>query len=268
MTERTVAFIDILGFKEIVESSSASEIGARFSQIIGRTLPGMNRSIDEFPDEPTLLPGFSSSKPYCISYAFSDSVILISNDDSEESCLALLLYALRVSQVLIGCKFPVRGAITYGDMYVDLDNSLFLGKALTHAYELEQRQNWIGMIIDSSIPQKFPEILVKDEPIPGVRQKLFPKYEVPMKSGPVELFHTLNWRWNLIAPKGTKNFFNDSGNWSAKTKIDSALVYAQEMRRLGLAYPATDEIVPIEVRPIYLAEGNQPKVPPSHGDDY
>ena len=121
MTERTVAFIDILGFKEIIQSSSASKIGTRFSQIIGRTLPGMNRPRDEFKGEPTLLPGLSNSELYCISYAFSDSIILISNDNSEESCLAVLLYALRVSQVLIGCKLPVRGSITYGDMYIDFD---------------------------------------------------------------------------------------------------------------------------------------------------
>ena len=149
MTKRTVAFIDILGFKGIVDASSADELGEKFTNVIGKTLPALNGKIGDFPNEPTFFPNYPRDRPYCISFAFSDSIILISNDESEESCLALLIYSLRVSQILIGYGFPVRGAITFGEMYVDRENSLFLGKALTRAYTVEQRQNWIGLVKES-----------------------------------------------------------------------------------------------------------------------
>lgn len=268
MKNRTVAFIDILGFKEIVKSGVTNDVGKKFSRILGKTLPGMNQPICNFPNEPSFFKNKSEKDAYCISYAFSDSIILISNDDSEESALAVLIYALRVSQIMIGHKFPVRGAITYGEMYVDEKNSLFLGEALTKAYELEQRQNWIGVIIDDSLSNNFHDILVKNEPTKYIRQRLFPKYEVPMKNGSIREYYTLNWRWNLIAPKGTKEFFNISNEWSAKIKIDNALLYAKEMRRSNLAYPHGTEDIPIEVRTIYIAEGPPPKIPPKHGDEY
>jgi len=268
MTNRTVAFIDILGFKEIVNSAPAHDIGTKFSNIIGKTLPAMNKSPRDFPDEPSFFPNFGVNEKYCISFAFSDSIILVSHDETEESCLALLIYALRVSQILIGSKFPVRGAISYGDMYIDLNNSLFLGSALTYCYELEQRQNWIGLVIDDSIPNVFPDVLTKNEPTTDIRPKLFPKYQVPMKNGPVRDLHTLNWRWNLVAPKGTKSFFNHSGNWSAKVKIDAALEYAKVMRDSGLTDHPIREDIPIEVRTIYLAEGPPTETPPEHGDEY
>ena len=169
MTKRTVAFIDILGFKSIVETSTADELGLRFTNVIGKSLSSLNRKLGDFPDEPTLFPNFTRDQSYCINFAFSDSIILVSKDESEESCLALLIFALRVSQILIGNRFPVRGAITYGDMYVDLARSLFLGKAMTSAYELEQRQNWIGLVIDDSIPETFQSVLVDETPTPGLR---------------------------------------------------------------------------------------------------
>ena len=240
MTERAVAFIDILGFKKMVEDSSADELGTRFTNLIDRIRDELNGNKHDFPNEPTFFPNSFSDQPYCISFVFSDSIILISNDESEESCLALLIYSLRTLQTLIYHSFPVRGAITFGEMYVDAGKSLFLGKALTHAYELEQRQNWIGLVIDKSIPDKFPDVLTSDIPTFGIRPKLFPKYEVPMKNGPIESLYTLNWRWNLVSTKGIKHFFNDSGDWSAKVKIDAALDYALEMRSRDLVDPISD----------------------------
>ena len=268
MTERTVAFIDILGFKKKVQTRSAEELGTEFTKILGGIIPKMNGKLDDLPNELTFLPNFQCGEQYCISFVFSDSIILISNDDSEESCLALLLYSLRVSQLLIGNDFPIRGAITFGDMYVDIKNSFFLGKALTHAYELEQGQNWVGLVIDDSVPSKFPNVLTSDIPTPGLRPKLFPKYKVPMKSGPIKSLHTLNWRWNWISPKGIKHFFKDPEDRLAKVKIDAALDYALEMRKRNLAGPINDKSIPMEVGPIYIKEVPSIGEPPKHGDEY
>lgn len=268
MTERTVAFIDILGFKELVKTNSADELGTRFTKIVSGIISNMNGKLDDLPSDLTFLPNFHCGEPYCISFVFSDSIILISNDESEESCLALLLYSLRVSQLLIGNNFPIRGAITFGEMYVDRDNSLFLGKALTHAYELEQSQNWVGLVIDKSIPDKFPNVLTSDTPTPGLRPKLFPKYEVPMKNGPIKSLYTLNWRWNWMSPKGIKHFFKDPNDWLAKVKIDAALDYALEMRKRNLAGPINDKSIPLEVRPIYIQEVPSIGEPLKHGDEY
>jgi hypothetical protein len=193
---------------------------------------------------------------------------LISHDESEDSALALLIHSMHVTQTLIASKFPIRGAVAHVDMYVDTTNSLFLGRALTRAYELEQRQNWIGVAIDESVPNAFPALLVSDTPIAGLRPNLFPRYEVPMKSGPICPMYTVNWRGNMVAEDGTKALFNDGGDWSAKVKIDAALDYALEMRNSGRVYPLNPQAVPIEVRTHFFAAGPPRDQPPRHGDQY
>jgi hypothetical protein len=269
MTGRAVAFLDILGFRKLVESKSTEELGALFSNVIGRALPAMNRPFGEPHDEPTLFPQRPPNESWCISHSFSDSIILISHDESEASALALLIYALRVTQMLIASKLPVRGAIAFGDMYVDMAKALFLGKALTQAYALEQSQHWIGVAIDPSVSERFPNLLESDVPLAGLRKCLFPRYEVPMKTGPIRQLHTLNWRWNVVAEGGTKTLFGDDRDWSARTKIQAALTYALEMRNSGRAYPADDAKVPIEVRRFFIASGDPANRPmPVHGDEY
>jgi len=267
--KRTVAFLDILGFRKLVDSTSTEELGSRFSNVIGLVLRQLNQPLAGLQGGPTLFPQHPPGDPWCISYAFSDSIILISNDDSEDSAFELLVYALRVTQLLIASKLPVRGAISYGDMYVDQTTALFLGKALTQAYALEQKQNWIGVAIDDSVPEQFPALLEGHAPLPGLRKCLFPRYRVPMKAGPIRDFHTLNWRWNIVSEKGTAALFNDEGDWSAKTKIQAALDFALEIRTSGRSYPLTPDSIPVEVRAFFVADGDPNNRPmPVHGDKY
>jgi hypothetical protein len=226
----------------------------------------MNQSASNMPGGLRFIPTESDGMDRCLKFTFSDSIILISHDETELGALKLLLYALRASQALIVHHFPVRGAISYGEMYVDQANSVFLGKALTSAYELEQRQNWIGVAIDETLPQAFPSLLV-GEPGAEVRKSLFPRYEVPMKSGPIQVLHTLYWRWNMTIASGTKSLFGDGGDWAHKTKIKATLEYALEMRKSGRAYPNANAPVPAEVWPFFLSD--TPEGPPQHhGDEY
>jgi hypothetical protein len=202
-------------------------------------LPALNRPLG-FKDELTLFPGRSPSDSWCISHTFSDSIILISHNDTEAAALALLVYAWRARQLLLAAGLAVRGAVTHGSMYVDMEHSLFLGKALTDAYGLEQIQDWIGVAIDPSVSQRFPDLLETDIPTPRLGKCLFPRYDVPIKGGTVRSMHTLNWRWNLVAEVGTKKLFNDAGEESAISKIGRGLAYALEMRTSDRAYPARD----------------------------
>lgn len=269
MSNRTVAFLDILGFRQLIESKSAEEIGNRFAKVVGQLVPALNRKLpNERGGHPTFFPDWNPDRPWCIYHSFSDSIILISDDESEESSLALLIYSLRVTQIMLGSKLPVRGAIVHGEMFIDEGQSMFLGKALTRAYELENQQNWIGVLIDDTVESAFPGILTGDQPVTGLRSALFPRYEVPMKTGKVREYHTLNWRWNLIVDDGTKSMFNDDGTWAAKAKIDEALRYAQFIRKSQLAYVADQNIVPLEVRTLVFAKGPPGDKYPPHGDEY
>jgi hypothetical protein len=89
-----------------------------------------------------------------------------------------------------------------------------------------------------------------------------------MKSGPIQVLHTLNWRWNVVVKRGTRSLFDDRGDWSARTKVEAALAYARHIREVGLAYPVDDGTIPVEVRVTYVGDGPPTPEPSGHGDEY
>lgn len=170
-------------------------------------------------------------------------------------------------QCLLGFGFPVRGGIAYDDFYVDEQASIFVGKALTRAYKLEQQQEWIGAAIDPSVAAGYPTLFSE-----GISRQLaaclFPEYDVPLKSGHIEKMHTLNWRWNLVAERGTLSFLGRPNEWSARRKVDAALQYVLYLKGRDLVYPSDDNLIPVEARRIYIGSGPAPQTPPVHGDEY
>ena len=89
-----------------------------------------------------------------------------------------------------------------------------------------------------------------------------------MKRGSVSEEYCINWRWNLIAEKGTQSLLGSPTEWSAKTKTENTLKFAKYIREAPLAYPSDQSDCPIEIRSMYVAEGEPGEVMPRHGDEY
>lgn len=122
-----VAFIDILGFKQLLESNiSCEEIHTIFDflQENARTTIGA--------DGNTIL-AFDEVKYYLM----SDSIILYIRSDIEDALLALVETCLMLQLKLILRERPIliRGGIAKGELFVD--DRVIYGKALTAAYQLE-----------------------------------------------------------------------------------------------------------------------------------
>jgi hypothetical protein len=264
---RAVAFIDILGFKQMIGNQSAAELGEKYKKAIRNALEKYSINAD-FSKEPAIFPGMSGKDEYCITYVFSDSIILASYDDDETNCLKLLVFNYRLMRTMIAQGFLIRGGVSYGDMFVDLEDSVFVGKALTEAYELEMNQEWVGITIHENLVSAFPGIFNGSHEYAGYLNCLFVKYPTPMKRGEVKELYTINWRWNLVVQKGTKSLLGEPTEWAAKVKIDNTLAYAKYIRSYPLAYPVDDSACPIEIRTMYVAEGPPGEKMPDHGDEY
>lgn len=262
---RSVGFIDVLGFRQLVESTSAGELGEKFVRVVDLVQGFLKRPPLPGKELPRLFPEHAPDAPWCISHVFSDSIILISSTGSRNDCLKLLVFALRAMQTLIAHGFPVRGAVAYGDLFVDLQRRLFLGPALTRAYELEQRQDWIGGAVDPGVERAFPDLFSAGEHLATV-EALFPCYQVPFKSGEVREYRTLNWRWNLVVERGTRSLFGSPSDWADHRKVLNALEYALHVRSRGLAYPAQPDKVPVEVQSYFVGDGPPPPKF-GHGDE-
>lgn len=90
-------------------------------------------------------------------YQFSDAIFLYTEDDKEDTLkeFIITLNLLFAQSIIRG--FPLRGALTYGDLYVK--GNIVVGEPLIKAYQLEGRQEWSGLIVDCAIvPQLQSEL--------------------------------------------------------------------------------------------------------------
>jgi len=266
LVKRAVAFLDILGFRKLVTETPLSELGPRFANVIEAVRRDLNRPPLPGENLHRLLKDRPLTEPFCLTYAFSDSVILISDDSSSTGCLAVLVFAVRAMQAMMASGFPVRAGVSFGEMFVDIPRAVFLGRALTTAYDSEQSQDWVGGLVDDTVAEAVPE-LAKYTASNMLLNTLFPVYPVPLKTGTVRECRTLNWRWNLVVKSGTRSLFHETSDPEAMKKITNALAYAKWIRAAGLAYPADPASVPVEVRRFFVGD----ELPPPsyiHGDEW
>lgn len=95
--------------------------------------------------------GFISFSIIC----FSDTILIY--QDSEDELLREMANVdiWTISQLiynkLLAIQIPIRGVISFGEFHVVDDSSkkniIFFGDALVKAYEMEQNENWIGIIV-------------------------------------------------------------------------------------------------------------------------
>ncbi|MDP3880492.1 MAG: hypothetical protein Q8Q07_09355, partial [Dehalococcoidales bacterium] len=223
-----------------------------------------NPALFKTPQE-SFFPNHPYTQPYCEKYIFSDSVILFSHDGSSESALKLIIYAWRLFQQFLAAGFPMRGAITYGDLYVNKLYNVFLGSAFIDAYKKEQEQDWIGAYVDSSVWKAHSDLTDNVNSPLSLLGFLFPEYNIPLKSGKSNRLRSLNWRFNLVVKLGTKSLFPQTKIEEINSKQRNALDYAKWIRSSRLAYISNTP--PIEVRTFYVGHSSQ-KPPFDHGDEF
>ncbi|MBR1404646.1 MAG: hypothetical protein IJ558_10790 [Treponema sp.] len=125
-TESYVAFLDILGFKNLITSKTCADIYSIFALInIG--------SKTEFKLNDEALPVFNNVK-YKI---MSDSIILYIDAFIPDAFFALVHSCQRLQMLLLNCNTPIllRGGIAKGGLFSDGD--ILFGKGLTDAYLIE-----------------------------------------------------------------------------------------------------------------------------------
>ena len=126
---RCVAFLDILGFKDLVARSTHSEIYDMLSSI---------SSVQE------AIEGAEAERVFITK--FSDSIVIFSRDSQKDS---LMTFMIAIEYLFIRCmqkRIPIKGAVAFGQISVDIDNTLFFGQPLIDAYLLEENLKYYGMI--------------------------------------------------------------------------------------------------------------------------
>ena len=260
--KRAVGFLDVLGFKNLIETMPLEALAGKYEALVEQVRALLRpQSVN---DHPTLFPNRGVGHQWCIQSIFSDSIILVANEDTDEACLELLVYAWRLSQLFLAAGMPLRGALHYDEMHVNETVGVFLGKALSGAYKAEMQQDWIGVCVNDSLEGRYKSLFVQCQNQESMLFDLFRRYPVPLKDGTAKEMHTLNWRYNYVVEKGTRSLFPPTTELAVRRKQQNTLAYAKAVVDSGRIYSQDQGKAPVELRAFFVGE----RFPPfPHGDD-
>lgn len=214
-----IAVCDILGFSEFIKRNDLDP-----GQIVDKTL-GLVRKMaklalsdeEEVKNTPSLTeiqkhPGVGIA-------CFSDTFLLYTKSDTDENCrllcdalAALVFFGLHTRYAKIRC------GVSYGEVEIDVSNSVYVGLPIVQAYELEKYQQWVGgaYSLEAENRINFPSGLALSKRFGDWKVV---RYPVPFKTGSdivsnvaVDWTISLHQRRNLCWSK--KSFEPQPSDWN------------------------------------------------------
>ncbi|MFC1963582.1 hypothetical protein ACFLVL_03065 [Chloroflexota bacterium] len=178
---RLVAFLDIMGFGNLVVRNE--------HDLVLNTLKEFAHEVDRVNTAGRRHPRGSVKAQHVAESAppdwlikvvyFSDSVLLVSRDDSLESVRQTFVATRWLLAQSWKLKVPIKGAIAYGKQTANFKRSIHFGKPLIDAFELQNQLLLYGVILHHSL-----ERLISDSPkMHYLRKERINKYPAPMKNG-------------------------------------------------------------------------------------
>jgi hypothetical protein len=133
-----VALLDVLGFSALVAKDAEGEGVERYLKCLQRATA-------------------ATAVNYVV---FSDSIVLTVGGDGPDSLLEIASACSRLMSELLAADIPIRGAISHGAFVrSSVGESVFVaGGAVIDAYQFEQAQDWIGIMIAPSALARVPDL--------------------------------------------------------------------------------------------------------------
>lgn len=161
---RYVAFLDIMGFKDMVARSTHEEIYT------------MMKRVDEVKKTAENVKWGYGKEIMVKSTFFSDSIVLYTKDDTYDSLLTIFAIISSITNDLLTSSIPHKGALAFGKMTIDSSNSIFFGQPLIDAYLLQEELNLYCIVLHSTVEREMENQKI-------ILPKLFFNYLCPFKGG-------------------------------------------------------------------------------------
>lgn len=228
---RFVAFLDILGFKDLVMRKSHEEIYAILNEI-SKTKKLVENAINL--DKVSEV--FIDADVYVVT--FSDSIIIFSKNDSLENFKYFLFATRWLFTGAFNKQIPIKGGMAYGEVSLNKKEQIYFGQPIIDAYLMEEDVNYMGIVAHNSIDSYISGI--KDSKLLKSLNGILFEEKTPLKCG--NLTHTnLNW-FKIIKIKDQKpdkndikfkiNLFKKSTSGSARKYIDNTISLFEKIEDL------------------------------------
>ncbi len=239
--KKYVAYFDILGYGNRIKNKSLSEE----YDIQKKFIDDRIKFIDAVKENMT-----------CQAIHFSDTHILFTNDDSEDSFDKIVrssLLFMIIASIRSPIYLPLRGAICCGEFLVDQKHQIVIGQGLRDAYALAAKQEWMGCSLSDSCYRNVKSFNVFNE-FKGIN--LIVEYPVPMKEGSenkyvinmesfIRVFGVETKEMPICNPDFIENIFTN------KTSKKENLLTLDEKAKIKLKntqeyYAYIDKLVPVD----------------------
>lgn len=185
-----LAVCDILGFSQLVGSNRLVDV---VEHALGWFRMALHHSIHKngFPEGVPATSELDRHAHVGVAW-FSDTVLLYTKQDTDESARELLAtLGWLLFETMIQGNTRIRAGVAYGDALIDPENSIYVGKPIIEANQLEKAQQWAGAALTESAVLRVPA---------SARTGRFADwwlvpYAIPMKDR--SSFKTLAIDWNL-----------------------------------------------------------------------
>jgi hypothetical protein len=179
--DRFVVFMDIMGFRDMVYRNSHEEV-MRMMYEFNRVIKSIDKTFGNKPSKknpPMDDEDYKLVKPVI----FSDSVLLFSSDGTPSSLYNTItaLQCLTADALVKG--IPIKGAIAYGKQTADLKESLFFGKPLIDAWELQNDLFLYGVVLHHTVERYIHQH--KEDCKNIIDNCDIQKYDTPFKQGSI-----------------------------------------------------------------------------------
>ena len=160
---RYVAYIDIMGFKNLVLRSTHSQVYS------------LMKKIKKTMEENEAMPWAGIIQKQVRSTSYSDSIILYSKNASFDSLRSIIASVSSLTNDLFELGIPHKGGIAFGKMTLDTENSIFFGQPLIDAFLLQEEVNFYGVVLHGTAQKEIS--IVNRETL------LLKNYLCPLKEG-------------------------------------------------------------------------------------
>lgn len=141
-TNRFIAFFDILGFKDLVMRRTHDEVLQKL-EVLKETIANLGKIHTS-----ELLKRHELDDGQTRSVTFSDSIIFFSRGDTEKDAFKILLDCYGIILRSLSEGIAIKGAVSFGQVTVDFNTSLFFGQPIIDAYLLHEDLQMLTVVVD------------------------------------------------------------------------------------------------------------------------